>query len=95
MLGIRYFFALGRSENGTFYIRYVGRSGDDVATTLGEHVGDYQHFKFAYFSSPSTAFEKECQLFHDFSPPGNRLHPDRPKGTTWSCPRCRMFARVA
>ena len=52
-------------------------------------------FKYGYSASSQTAFEKECQLFHDISPPGNRLHPARPKGTTWRCPRCQMFGRRA
>jgi hypothetical protein len=86
-------FALGRSEGETFYIRYVGRSDEDVAAALSEHVGDYQHFKFAYFGSPSTAFEKECQLYHDFgeSKLDNRFHPLRPSSGGGHCPRCRIF----
>ena len=86
-------FALGRSEAGTFYIRYVGRSDDDVAAVLKEHVGDYQHFKFAYFGSSRTAFEKECQLYHDFGETklNNRFHPLRPSAGSWHCPRCRIF----
>jgi hypothetical protein len=45
--------------------------------------------------SSQTAFERECDLFHDFSPPGNRLHPDRPRGTRWRCHRCEIFPRSA
>jgi hypothetical protein len=86
-------FALGRSEGGTFYIRYVGRADDDVAAVLAEHVGDYQHFKFAYFGSPGAAFEKECHLYHDFGEAklNNRFHPLRPTAGNWHCPRCRIF----
>jgi hypothetical protein len=86
-------FALGRSEGGTFYIRYVGRSDQDVAETLAEHVGDYPHFKFAYFGSPGPAFEKECQLYHDFGEAklNNKFHPLRPSSGNWHCPRCRIF----
>jgi hypothetical protein len=86
-------FALGRSESATFYIRYVGRSDSDVAMALKEHVGDYQHFKFAYFGSPRTAFEKECQLYHDFGEAklNNKFHPLRPASGNWHCPRCRIF----
>lgn len=86
-------FALGRSEGDTFYIRYVGRADDDVAAALAGHVGDYQHFKFAYFGSPGAAFEKECQLYHDFGEAklNNRFHPLRPTSGNWHCPRCRIF----
>jgi len=86
-------FALGRAEGQTFYIRYVGRSDDDVAAALGEHVGDYSHFKFTYFGSPRAAFEKECQLYHDFGEAklNNKFHPLRPSSGNWHCPRCRIF----
>jgi hypothetical protein len=86
-------YALGRSEGQTFYIRYVGRSDEDVAAALARHVGDYQHFKFAYFGSARAAFEKECQLYHDFGEAklNNKLHPLRPSSGHWHCPRCRIF----
>ena len=86
-------FALGRSEGETFYIRYVGRSDQDVAAALAEHVGDYLAFKFAYFGSPRAAFEKECQLYHDFGETklNNKFHPLRPSSGASHCPRCRIF----
>jgi len=86
-------FAMGRSEGNTFYIRYVGRSDDDLAAALAKHVGDYPHFKFAYFGSPRAAFEKECQLYHDFGEAklNNKFHPMRPYPDSWHCPRCRIF----
>jgi len=86
-------FALGRSEGQTFYIRYVGRSDEDVAAALAQHIGDYQHFKFCYFGSPRPAFEKECQLYHDFGEAklNNKFHPLRPPSGNWHCPRCRIF----
>lgn len=34
------------------------------------------------------AFEKECHLYHDFNPPDNTVHPARPAGTQYLCPRC-------
>jgi len=85
--------ALGRSEGQTFYIRYVGRSDTDIAARLREHLGDYPQFKFACFGSPRGAFDKECQLYHDFgeSKLDNRFHPARPPGSAWQCLRCRIF----
>ncbi len=48
-------------------------------------------FKFGYFPSAEAAFERECELYHDFKPAGNRLHPDRPSRSSLECPRCRFF----
>jgi hypothetical protein len=28
-------------------------------------------------------------MFHQFMPAGNFLHPGRPPGADWTCPRCR------
>jgi len=89
-------YALGHADaQGRFCINHVGRSDSDPRSRLLDCIGSERLFKYGYSASAQTAFEKECQLFHDFSPPGNRLHPDRPKGTRWSCPRCRMFAPAA
>ena len=86
-------YVLGRSEGQTFYIRYVGRSDTDVAARLRQHLGDYPQFKFGYFGSPRAAFDKECQLYHDFgeSKLDNRFHPARPWGSAWQCLCCRIF----
>ena len=88
-------YALGYADvQGRFCISHVGRSDDDVRTRLRDYIGSAALFKYGYYASSQTAFEKECELFHDISPPGNRLHPDRPKGTKWRCPRCQMFAAL-
>lgn len=84
-------YALGRLKDDTFYIDYVGRSDGDVNKRLHDHVGNYPRFKFDYFGSAKAAFEKECNLWHDFSPSDNKVHPARPSGSNWSCPRCRTF----
>lgn len=85
-------YALGKSEDGTFYVHYIGRSDADVAARLLQHVPKwYPEFKFGYFPTPKAAFEKECQLYHDFKPDDNEVHPARPSGTNWSCPRCTLF----
>lgn len=86
-------YALGKTENGAFHIYYVGRSDSDVAGRLQQHVVKwYPQFKFDYFSSAKSAFEKECHLYHDFSPKDNDVHPARPRDTNWICPACRIFA---
>lgn len=85
-------YGLGRvNKEGTFLVSRVGRSDYDVNGRLHDHPGDYEKFKFSYASSAKAAFEKECENYHDFDPPGNKMHPDRPDGTSWKCPRCRHF----
>lgn len=89
-------YALGyvNSEN-TFIVQYVGRSDSDVASRLRQHVGEkYKRFKYSYATSPKAAFEKECINYHDFGESrllDNSIHPDRPAGSGWKCPRCRIF----
>jgi hypothetical protein len=86
-------YALGETRNNTFYISYVGRSDDDVAGRLKQHIGKYPEFKFAYATSPKDAFEKECELYHDYGGQNNPNHPARPAGSGWKCPRCKIFDR--
>ena len=86
-------YALGKLEGETFYVKRIGRSDTDLAQRLTSYVskGKYTHFKYEYYPSPKAAFEKECSLYHDFNPADNDLHPDRPNGSGWKCPRCRLF----
>lgn len=89
-------YALGYADGrGRFCVNHVGRSDIDLRGRLLDFIGSDALFKYRYCSSTQTAFEKECELFHDIGPPGNRVHPDRPRGTTWRCPRCQIFARHA
>lgn len=86
-------YALGNTkDDGKFYLEYVGRSDDDLAARLQQHVPErYLQFKHAFYESAKAAFEKECHLYHDFSPPDNKVHPARPRGKDWSCPVCSVF----
>ena len=85
-------FALGhRGPDGKFYVDFVGRADTDVRGKLHGLIGSSNLFKYSCASSAEAAFKKECEVFHDFKPPGNRMHPDRPAGTNWECPRCRFF----
>ncbi len=81
-------YALGTvDQNNVFHVSYVGRSDDDLAARLQKHVPEpYKHFKYAFYPSAKDAFDKECNLFHDFEPPDNKVHPARPKGTKYPCP---------
>ena len=86
-------YALGyTSPEGRFCINHVGRADTDVKSKLRNYIGAATLFKFGYAPSSKAAFERECELFHALSPPGNRVHPGRPQGTNWACPRCRIFA---
>ncbi|MGP0075404.1 MAG: hypothetical protein ACLPWF_26110 [Bryobacteraceae bacterium] len=73
-----------------FLVVYVGRSDTDVNNQLHVHVGSYKRFRYDYCSSAQAAFERECALYHDFEPRDNPIHPQRPAGTKWKCPRCSL-----
>ena len=74
-----------------FRVVYVGRSDINLNNQLHVHVGSYKRFRYQYCSSAQAAFEKECTLYHDFEPRDNPIHPQRPAGTQWKCPRCNLF----
>ena len=87
-------YALGYlNAEGAFVPKYVGRSDDDINGRLNDWVGSkYAYFKFGYYDSAKAAFEKECDLYHDWKEQlDNKQHPDRSDGTNWKCPRCYAF----
>src|SRR5438445_13818835 len=80
-------YMLGKIENGTFYVGYVGRSDTDVNDRLQDHVKlSDSHFQFAYCASAEAAFYAECELFHAYCRSRNPNHPARPEGTFLRCP---------
>lgn len=86
-------FALDDLDNGNgFHIVFVGRSDIDVNNQLHVYVGAYRRFKFHCSASPQAAFDEECELFHDFVPRDNAIHPRRPARSDWNCPRCKLFS---
>ena len=85
-------YALGYiGDDGLFYVQRIGRSDVNLNSRLHDYIGDYRVFQFGHFQVARDAFNKECNLYHDFDPPDNKIHPDRPNGTKWTCPRCRIF----
>jgi hypothetical protein len=83
-------YALGFIDRfGRFSITYVGSAGEDLKSKLKSHIGTATQFKFRHFVQQRQAFEKECEMFHQFMPVGNFLHPSRPRDTDWTCPKCR------
>jgi hypothetical protein len=84
-------YALGRNTPQMFYVEYVGRSDKDLNDRLKKWAATkYTHFKYGFFPTAKDAFIKECNLFHDFGETSldNKVHPARPEGTSWTCPRC-------
>jgi hypothetical protein len=90
-------YALGHiNGNDVFIVSYVGRSDNDLNGRLKQWINEknYKQFKYDYFPSPKSAFEKECHLYHDFGGKeklDNEIHPDRPEDTNWECPVCFIF----
>lgn len=85
-------FALGYlGADGAFYVNYIGRSDDDVRRRLLDFIGADVSFKFRTVASGREAFLRECELYHAFRPPANRLHPARPQLSGWICPQCQRL----
>lgn len=87
-------YALGYTKESVFYVKYIGRSDNDLNMRLKNWVGKYTEFKFSYATSPKAAFDKECNNFHDFGETDkldNTIHPDRPNNSGWKCPQCDIF----
>ncbi|MFZ4807992.1 MAG: hypothetical protein ACOYLQ_12095 [Hyphomicrobiaceae bacterium] len=82
-------YAIGHVDSDDcFYIERVGRSDSDIRRVLQETIGTASHFKYLELPTADQAFAKECLLFHDFKPPGNRCHPEPPFDSERDCPRC-------
>lgn len=88
------------NEEGSFIVRYVGRSDTDLQERIKHGIEDmrtdpscrYERFKFSYANSILEAYEKECQNYHDFGGDEeklqNRVHPSKPDGYEGKCPIC-------
>ena len=87
-------YALGKLDNeGTFIVKYVGRSDTCLNTELKQRLNKkYTHFKFSYAKTIKEAYEKECNNYHDFEEDkylDNDIHPAKPKDTDYVCPVCQ------
>lgn len=84
-------YALGHTRNNLFIVSYVGRADADLREGLKTHLpGPYQQFKFAYALSARDAFEKQCELYHEYIGLENKCHPCPPADTDLLCARCRL-----
>ena len=81
-------YVLSGLEGGISNARFVGRSDDDVGASLKGGIGLYSHFAFVYASSPKSAYEMECEIYHSTNPPENTGHPTKPADASWECPVC-------
>lgn len=83
-------YALGTvNDKGGLSVSYVGRSDTDLKTELKQRLDTHPHpnFKASSADSAEEAYKKECQNFHDFSPPENENHPAKPNLSV-KCPVC-------
>jgi hypothetical protein len=70
-------------------VGFVGRSDADVSDALQRNVkGGYKKFQFTYAKTALDAFKMECQMWHEWKPVANPVHPVRPKGTVVPCIVC-------
>ena len=84
-------FVLGgirKSADGKFrfQIRKVSHVEGDLGKELRNYIGEFSGFRFKFFRSTRNAYDKECQIYHQFKPIKNITHPIRPKHTKFVCP---------
>jgi Tfp pilus assembly protein PilZ len=84
-------YVLGEGMGRQFEVLKVGRS-DDVKGSLGEYLGKYKNFQYAFALSQVEAWDRECELYHQFRPRDNKAHPVRRYGSDWDCPVCHGFS---
>ena len=77
------------STNVGLAVAEKGRAGVYGLGRIGAN--DKFHALYGYRSSPCEAFHGECELYHLLEPEDNAAHPERPDGSDWRCPLCRLF----
>ena len=83
-------YALGYSVGeGVFSVRFVGRSAEDLRHKLQIHTpARHPEFVFTYCRSDEEAYERECELYHEFHPRDNLVHPAAPLDSHLACKIC-------
>lgn len=89
-------YALGFTTGDLFTVQFVGRADENLAEALAAHAAARRYAKFKALPLPSAhdAFEKECDLFHQFGGLrhlDNTAHPARPGAVSWKCPHCTIY----
>lgn len=76
-------------------VDYIGRSDTDLQREILQreysHLARgrvYKYFWFEYAASPTRAYKRECELWHEYGapPPDNDRHPAVPPSTDIGCP---------
>lgn len=71
-------------------VLYVGRSDTNLQRRIKDHIdekSDYKNFYYEEATSEKDAYEKECYLWHKYTPRDNKIHPDVPSNSkNWKCP---------
>jgi len=71
-------------------VEYVGRSdtdlGREIRQTATSRFTGIEYFWCEYSSSEMQAYKRECELYHEYEPHLNEVHPAVPPGTSWRCP---------
>ncbi|MBA4171802.1 MAG: hypothetical protein C0511_03890 [Hyphomicrobium sp.] len=84
-------YMLGQQgQSNRFLVSYVGAGFTDVRSELLDRIGTASMFKLQLTPSADAAFSKQCDLFHQFQPSGNFVHPERPRGSSAQCPYCAL-----
>jgi hypothetical protein len=88
-------FALGKLDPATkkMVVNFVGRADEDLNAKLKELLARpmYKAFKFSEAADSKSAWEKECNNWHDFGGKTRldcKFHPKPPKDSDWKCPKC-------
>jgi len=91
-------YVLGHEKNGSFTVKYVGRSDTDINRRLHEELNVYGRltsFEFSYAKTVKEAYLKECKNYHEFGGHKGKLindhHPDLPDDCDddeLECPYC-------
>ena len=84
------------TDDGTFEVRYIGRSLTCIQRRLARHVsnGVYDAFVFRLYDDVEDVWRAECREYHLFMPGlDNKEHPNSPDHHPLDCPYCR-FGRM-
>lgn len=68
---------------------FVGRSDTDIADSLRRHLRTgYKTFAYTYVKTPIEAYQIECEMWHEWKPAPNPVHPTVPHGIKTLCMVC-------
>jgi len=86
-------YFLGHFEpDGTFVVRYIGRSLTCLRERLLHHASmtSYAAFKFHPWNSVIETYQMECLYYHHYLDQiDNKRHPDSPRHIAMDCRYCK------